>query len=320
MRILALCLVFIRVHASSFTDDGSGYYKVVQPETGNQPEQRIAELTNVMSYPDCASSEDEMIDSLFGETNGERCEFTWVSADFPQRVFKRMQEQAKPDSETFKEDMTNTATRLLGKLSEKTLMAARLLVNLQQKEPVDVAARFQSFCQPRDSSAENLLMKVLEEMGPNLYVKGGDKNYLLPFLRMLRALQACTTPNKYEELESLSLQEYEEKYPGDRERHEKVEEANEAAFNLITLEMTIQHQMTVYKNVNALYHKLQKLGSQTVEAAVRIALLSALADLMSRSSQNSYKVYQGILDAEAMIGIVMEEIVDYWKTPQGGAN
>jgi len=75
-----------------------------------------------------------------------------------------------------------------------------------------------------------------------------------------------------------------------------------------TLEAILNRHNTVYNNIKDLHSKLQSLGTLTVEAAARIALLSALADLSSRTSQNTVSVDEGVKDCAAMIDIVLGEL------------
>jgi hypothetical protein len=80
-----------------------------------------------------------------------------------------------------------------------------------------------------------------------------------------------------------------------------------------TLEAILNRHNTVYNNIKDLHSKLQSLGTLTVEAAARIALLSALADLSSRTSQNTVSVDEGVKDCAAMIEIVLGELRDVAK-------
>ena len=83
------------------------------------------------------------------------------------------------------------------------------------------------------------------------------------------------------------------------------------ALNIPSLGMTLHRRATVVKDIQSLYDGLSKLGSLTVEAAARIALLSALADLSSRTSQNTVSVGDGVRDCDVMIRIVMDELKQF---------
>jgi hypothetical protein len=84
-----------------------------------------------------------------------------------------------------------------------------------------------------------------------------------------------------------------------------------------TLEAILNHHNTVYNNIKDLHSRLQSLGTLTVEAAARIALLSALADLSSRTSQNTISVDEGVKDCAAMIDIVLGELGNVAKQADG---
>ena len=80
--------------------------------------------------------------------------------------------------------------------------------------------------------------------------------------------------------------------------------------DLMALGANLQAKIQMYHGVQALYEALSEVGAMTVLAAMRVAVLSALAELLSRSSQQTGDMVATDLETSQMITTVMDALKD----------